>query len=97
MKISCVKTGNALLESMFGDIGAELLLEGHSEEQLNVEKEIDRIGVENLTKNVDELRKNYLEFLGKVKKDNPKNEYVQKILVNSKNWISKEFIGKLRD
>lgn len=81
--------GNMLNES--------LILEGHSEEQLNVEKEIDRIGVENLTKNVDELRKNYLEFLGKVKKDNPKNEYVQKILVNSKNWISKEFIGKLRD
>ena len=42
MKISCVKTGNVLLESMFGDIGAELLLEGHSEEQLNVEKDIEQ-------------------------------------------------------
>ena len=32
-----------------------------------------------------------------MKKKNKDNEYVQKIEVNSKNWISKEFIGKLRD
>lgn len=92
-----VKTNNSLLSRIFVDLDESLLLEGHSEEQLAVEKEIDRIGVENLTKNVDELRKNYLEHLKQVKAKNSKDEYVQKIEVNSKNWISKEFIGKLRD
>jgi hypothetical protein len=92
-----IEINNKLLNEIFIDLDESLLLEGHSEEQLEVEKQIDRIGVENLTKNVDELRKNYLEHLKQVKTQNSKNEYVQKIEVNSKNWISKEFIGKLRD
>ena len=89
--------GNSLLMSMFDELDESLLLEGHSEEQLEVEKQIDRIGVKNIINNVDQLRKNYLEHLTKVKAANKDNKYVQKILVNSKNWISKEFIGKLRD
>ena len=45
-------------------------------EQNDVEREIDRIGVENITNNVDQLRKNYLEHLTKIKKKNKDNEYV---------------------
>lgn len=92
--------GNYLLERRKNSIlraYKTILLEGHSKEQNDVEREIDRIGVENITNNVDQLRKNYLEHLSNIQKKNKDNEYVQKIEVNSKNWISKEFIGKLRD
>ena len=45
--------GNSLLMSMFDELDESLLLEGHSEEQLEVEKQIDRIGVKNIINNVD--------------------------------------------
>ena len=45
--------GNNLLMSMFDELDESLLLEGHSKEQLEVEKQIDRIGVKNIINNVD--------------------------------------------
>ena len=83
----------------------DLLFEGHSEEQKNLISQIKRIGAENFTKNIDEITKAYRQKLADVRKEQAKNEYIQKSITlsskdqksaNSDHWIDKEFVRQSR-
>lgn len=52
------------------------MLEGHAQEWKDVLAQLDRVGLDNVKDNVDQIRKSYYKHLEAAKKSNPDNEYV---------------------